>query len=54
MTSHEPGATRGECIHHGVNDRQPFVVETLLIELSVPTIPPQDVVDFEAVGFRLS
>ena len=29
------------------------VVVTLLIELSVPTIPPQDVVDVKAIGFML-
>ena len=53
MAPHERGATRSECIHDGVYDRQPLVAVTLLIELSVPTILPQDVVDFEAVGFRL-
>ena len=53
MASHEPGATRGECIHGGVNDRLSLVAVTLLIELSVPTILPQDVGDFEAIGFGL-
>jgi hypothetical protein len=40
--------------HHGVNDRQSLVAVTLLIEFRVPTIPPQNVGDFEAIGFGLS
>ena len=50
---HELSATRGERIHHGVDDRHPLVAVTLRIELSVPTIPPQDVVNVEAVRLGL-
>ncbi len=40
-------------IHHRAEVCESLAVVTLLIELGVPTIPPQDVVDFEAIGFRL-
>jgi hypothetical protein len=53
MAPHEPGATGGECIHHRANDRQSLVAVTLLIERRMPTILPQDVVDFKAIGFGL-
>ncbi len=53
LASLEPSATRGERIHHGVTDHQSLVAATLLSEFRVPTIPPQDVVEFETVGFRL-
>lgn len=54
MAPHIASATRGESIHHRADDCHPFVAVTLLIELRVPTIPPQNVVDFEAIGFGLS
>ena len=53
MAAHVASAARGESVHHRADDRQPLIVVTLLIELSVPTIPPQNVGDFEAVGFGL-
>jgi len=53
MASHVASATRGKSIHNRANVRLPLVAITLLIELRVPTIPPQDVIDFESVGFGL-
>jgi hypothetical protein len=53
MTAHIPSATRGECIHHRADISQSLVVVTLLVEPSVPTILPQDVVDVKAIGFGL-
>ena len=50
---HVASATRGESIHHRANVRHPLVVVTLLIELRVPTILPQDFVNVEAVRLGL-
>ena len=54
MAAHVASATRGESIHDRADVCKSFVVVTLLVELRVPTVLPQDVIDFEAVGFRLS
>ena len=53
MASEIASATSGECIHHRADDCHPLVVITLLVELRMPTIPPQDIGDLETFGFRL-